>query len=168
MAQGKPRTVKTNGPRSFTPRRHVFARTTFFGKATSMTAGSISDLPAALQLADWRRRIASLYAAIRQAAVPQDAWDRWRGGRNALFREHPQSPLPEPERRQFRGLAFYPYDPGRRFVVDMLPLGREAGFTAELGSDGALHLVPAARTVGLSPIMGRELTLFSLSTFFST
>jgi len=128
-----------------------------------MTAGSVSDLPAALQLADWRRRVASLYAAVRQAPAPEVAWDQWRGGRNALFREHPQSPLPDLERSRFRGLPLYAYDAGWRFVVDTHAVDHEPGSTAELGSDGALHLIPCARTIGLAPILGRDLTLFSLS-----
>jgi len=127
-----------------------------------MTAGLVTALPAALQLADWRRRIASLYATVRQIAAPADAWEQWRGGRNVLFRDHPQSPLPEAERRRFRGLPLFGYDPGWRFVVDKIAVDREDGITAELGSDGVLHLTPCARTVGLSPILGRELTLFRL------
>ncbi len=127
-----------------------------------MTAGLVSELPAALQLADWRRRVASLYDTVRRTAVPEDAWEQWRAGRNALFRDHPQSPLPEAERRRFSGLPHFTYDPRWRFVVDTVAVDREDGFTAELGSDGSLHLKPCARTVGLSPFLRCELTLFRL------
>ena len=48
---------------------------------------------AELQLADWRRRVAALYAAVRAEPSPVRAHALWRRGRDELMREHPQSPL---------------------------------------------------------------------------
>ena len=48
----------------------------------------------ALALADWRRRVFELYRAVREAEDPAAAWRRWRAGRDELFADHPQSPLP--------------------------------------------------------------------------
>lgn len=71
-----------------------------------------------LWLADWRRRVAELYAAVRATAAsdPAAAWDTWRREREALFRGHPQSPVPPGERAGFRA-RHWPYDPRLRLEV---------------------------------------------------
>ena len=73
---------------------------------------------AILSLADWRRTIATLYADVRRLAVddPAAALETWRETRERLFREHPQSPVPEDRRAAFRAEHFA-HDPGLRFVV---------------------------------------------------
>jgi hypothetical protein len=75
-----------------------------------------------LWLADWRRRIAELYAAVRETAAtdPGAAWAAWRTEREALFRGHPQSPVPVPERSAFRA-RHWPYDERLRFTVPVAP-----------------------------------------------
>ena len=69
-------------------------------------------------LADWRRRVAELYAEVRSLAQadPTKAWDRWRAEREALYRGHPQSPVPAAEREAFRG-HHWPYDERFRITV---------------------------------------------------
>jgi len=47
---------------------------------------------AELDLADWRRRVAELYAAIRADDDPVRAHARWRSVRDELIGKHPQSP----------------------------------------------------------------------------
>lgn len=71
-----------------------------------------------LDLADWRRQVADLYAAVRSDAAgdPEAAWHRWHETREALFREHPQSPVPAAERAAFRA-RHWPYDGRLRFEV---------------------------------------------------
>ena len=49
---------------------------------------------AALQLADWRRRTAALYARVREQPDLAAAHALWREGRDQMMRSHPQSPLP--------------------------------------------------------------------------
>ncbi|MCI0582706.1 MAG: DUF1684 domain-containing protein [Chloroflexi bacterium] len=73
---------------------------------------------ATLELADWRRRIAALYAEVRERAAgdPRAAWERWRAVRETLYREHHQSPVPAAERAAFRA-RHWPYDPELRFEV---------------------------------------------------
>jgi uncharacterized protein len=69
-----------------------------------------------LTLLDWRRRVADMYSAVRgriQTDAP-GAHALWRSARDDLFRTHPQSALPPPERSTFRGLPYYDYD--RRFA----------------------------------------------------
>jgi uncharacterized protein len=71
----------------------------------------------ALGLADWRRRVGTLYAEVRLAAEadPEDAWRHWVDTRERLFRTHPQSPVPGPDRPTFRA-GHWPYDPALRFA----------------------------------------------------
>jgi uncharacterized protein (DUF1684 family) len=71
-----------------------------------------------LSLADWRRHVSDLYAEVRRliASDPQEAWQLWRREREALFRGHPQSPVPPEARSAFRAIHF-PFDPALRFEV---------------------------------------------------
>lgn len=75
-----------------------------------------------LELADWRRRIADLYARVRAVATgdPEGAWQDWRATREALFREHPQSPVPAAARAAFRA-RHWPYDPAFRLEAAVEP-----------------------------------------------
>lgn len=119
--------------------------------------------PTALQLADWRRQVAALYARIRNAPDPGAAWEDWRRTRDALFATHPQSPLPVAERAAFRGLPCYPYDPSLRFAVVLGPSPDPGEERIELGADGAVQLIRAGHTNGLAPALGGELTVFWLA-----
>ncbi|HEX5824959.1 MAG TPA: DUF1684 domain-containing protein [Candidatus Limnocylindrales bacterium] len=80
------------------------------------------DLGGILDLADWRRTIAALYADVRRigATDPGAALALWRTTRETLFRDHPQSPVPESERGTFRARHFE-HDPGLRFEVHVDP-----------------------------------------------
>ena len=74
-------------------------------------------------LADWRRRIADLYAEVRAmaAANPGIAHAHWRAVRERLYREHPQSPVPAGARATFRAQHFE-HDPGLRFDIVVEPV----------------------------------------------
>jgi uncharacterized protein (DUF1684 family) len=91
-----------------------------------------SDL---LDLLAWKRRIFELYAEIRAAPDPADAWLHWRAVRDELFRSHPQSPLPEHARAGFGGLEYFPYDPGLRVLAGVEPAEEEPVLVA--GSAGS-------------------------------
>lgn len=112
-----------------------------------------------LSLWDWRQWVFSLYADIR-ASKPEAAWRNWRETRDALWRNHPQTPLEGRRRETFGGLAYYAYDPALRFEVDLAPVADGAPFTLEVGRDGTMGLRPFATTVGLSSPLGKELTLY--------
>src|SRR5215207_9332143 len=73
-------------------------------------------------LADWRRLVAELYAEVRILAEsdPGAAWEDWRSEREALYRGHPQSPLPVAERESFRAVHWR-YDERLRFVPPIEP-----------------------------------------------
>jgi uncharacterized protein (DUF1684 family) len=75
-----------------------------------------------LDLADWKRRVSSLYADLR--ADPDPGLDRlevFRGVKDGLFRNHPQSPIPAAERPAFSGLAYWPHDPVLRLTATLEP-----------------------------------------------
>jgi uncharacterized protein (DUF1684 family) len=75
-----------------------------------------------LDLADWRRRIADLYAEVRTLASSdaERAWNLWRETRETLFREHSQSPVPAASRAAVRARHF-PYDPALRLEAVVEP-----------------------------------------------
>jgi uncharacterized protein (DUF1684 family) len=72
-----------------------------------------------LTLLDWRRRTTQMYAAVRAAADPAEGHEIWRAGRDALFRDHPDSPLSSERRQTFAGLPVASYDPAMRFVCPL-------------------------------------------------
>jgi len=75
-----------------------------------------------LDLADWRRRVAELYARVRAASDPTEAWRIWRAARDDLFARHPQSPLAEDERAAFRGLPYFDHDSAARALATVVPV----------------------------------------------
>jgi uncharacterized protein (DUF1684 family) len=81
-----------------------------------------SDIAGILELADWRRTIATLYADVRRLAAtdPAAALAQWQTTREALYRDHPQSPVPEGERATFVARHFE-HDPALRFEVAVDP-----------------------------------------------
>jgi uncharacterized protein (DUF1684 family) len=91
-------------------------------------------------LADWRRQVAALYAAVRAMAEtdPVLALTHWRTVRERLYRDHPQSPVPAAARAQFRALHFE-HDPQLRFELVMEPAPPPApdAFALELPNSGA-------------------------------
>jgi hypothetical protein len=90
---------------------------------------------AELELADWRRRVAALYARVRERrdADPLAAHDDWRATRDELFRSHPETPLDDVA--AFAGLPCAPYDPEFVWEVpvdtgvdrDRFPVGTSGG-----------------------------------------
>ncbi|MGH2685667.1 MAG: DUF1684 domain-containing protein [Actinomycetota bacterium] len=62
-----------------------------------------------LELWEWRRRMADLYAAARDAGAGEAGWSAWRAGREELFAANPQSPL-----GAGAALAWFGYDPAWR------------------------------------------------------
>jgi len=76
-----------------------------------------------LHLADWRRRMAELYAEVRLIAAsdPAAAWSHWREVRDELYRAHPSSPVPPGSRASFAG-RYFDYDPALRFDLPVLAL----------------------------------------------
>ena len=81
------------------------------GVAAEISGGaSVRDM---ITLADWRRRLYELYATIRSMSDPAQACRVWRTRRDALLRDHPQSPLSSSERATFSGLPYFGYNAPR-------------------------------------------------------
>jgi uncharacterized protein (DUF1684 family) len=95
-----------------------------------------------LDLLDWRRRVADLYAQVRASAAsdPPGALARFREARDDLFGSHPESPIPEEGRLGFTGLPWWPYDPAWRFEVALQPRPAER-LTVHSGTGEAFTLV---------------------------
>ena len=129
-----------------------------------------------LALADWRRRVAQIYAAWRResASDPLSASQRWRQARDELFRDHPQSPIPNDARARFSGLSYFEYDPAYRLTAsveladptdDPHAPDSPAGGLLQLPSSGAEQFsFRRIGTVRLSgPLAGAVLPLFWMS-----
>ena len=102
-----------------------------------------------LALADWRRRVARLYADVR-FLYPDDpvaAWQLWRSERESLFRDHPQSPLLPADRATFRG-RYWGYDARFAFGIEVQPDEPPAS-AAAAGADPG----------GVTPTLGLALAL---------
>jgi uncharacterized protein (DUF1684 family) len=99
--------------------------------------GSAADR---LSLADWRRRITTLYAEVRAMAAtdPAAALAHWRAVRERLFREHPQSPVPAAVRSEFQARHF-DHDPRLRFhaVLEPAPPPDPGALPLQLPNSGA-------------------------------
>jgi len=99
------------------------------------------NAPGFMELLDWRRRIAGLYAAVR-ALRAQDtaaAHTHWRDERDRLFAAHPQSPLDEEHRGDFEGLVVADYNPALVFTAHVDPAPREDAFEIPLSGEGTMR-----------------------------
>lgn len=75
-----------------------------------------------LDLADYRRRVGALYAALRDDPRPEPRrLVAFRAAKDRLFAEHPQSPIPVSRRHEFQGLAYWRHDPALRFELALEP-----------------------------------------------
>ena len=75
-----------------------------------------------LELLDWRRRVAELFVDLRQRPPDAASLAWFRNHKDTLFREHPQSPIPEAYRQDFPGLNYWPFDPAVRVEAHFVPL----------------------------------------------
>src|SRR6266581_3260008 len=98
-----------------------------------------------LELSDYRRTVSELYAEVRAEDDQKQAHKLWRQGRDELFRSHPQSPLPPGDPLRATGLPYWPYDPGLRFELPLLPAEEKLSLSVPT-SDG---VIPMDRTGGL-------------------
>ena len=91
-----------------------------------------------LELADWRRRIGTLYAEVRALAAsdPVAALEHWRSTREDLYHAHPQSPVSRAARSTFQARHF-PHDPALRFEVPVLRATAPPPCAASSGPSGS-------------------------------
>ena len=94
-----------------------------------------------VDLLDYRRSVAELYAAVRRGAHdPMASWLAFRSGRDALFRAHPQSALSETQKHRFDGLRYYDYDPAFRFLLPIDLAVEPVVFEIALEHDGVVRI----------------------------
>lgn len=117
----------------------------------------MASAESALHVADWRRRVSALYARVRETAEtdPAAAHEVWVATRDALFREHPASPLLPGDRDGFDGLPVAPYDPAWRFELAVHP-AEPHRLEVETGTDGVVPFDRIGR-VDLPGIGGLDL-----------
>ena len=92
-----------------------------------------------LQLADWRARVAALYAAVRAEPDPAVGHRLWRTGRDELFATHPQSPVADQPELRENGVRYWPYDADLRFTAEVLDTEPEQ-IEVYVGDDGMVTL----------------------------
>src|SRR5262245_52578821 len=93
-----------------------------------------------LTLAHWRRTVAELYADVRASAGdPARAAAKFRAARDALFVEHPDSPIAPDARRRWRGASWYPYDPAWRTIGTVERVDVTGTFEIPLAADGVVR-----------------------------
>jgi uncharacterized protein (DUF1684 family) len=107
----------------------------------------------ALEVADWRRRVFSVYERVREATDLFAAHDLWRRERDDLFAHHPSTPLLPEDRAVFTGLPVRPYDPDWRFEVALTPVEARR-MDVETGTDGVVpfDLIGVADVPGVGPL----------------
>ena len=90
------------------------------------------------QLAAPRGR--KLTPLVRALDEPERAHALWRSGQDALFRTHPQSPLPPDDRLRETGIPYWGYDPAMRFERPLLPALRAQQQPVPTDGDGTTTL----------------------------
>ena len=106
-------------------------------------------MDSALELIDYRRRVAASYADVRSSEPGNATWMRWVSQRDSLFRDHPQSAIPEAQRSLFNGLPYFAYDPDLRITARLEPI---EGAAREIGHSGTGST--RFRPVGLVSLAG--------------
>ena len=89
------------------------------------------DVQDRLDLVDWRRRVGDAYR------LP--SLEAWRGARDGLFRDHPQSPVPANDRASFGGLRWFPADPTYRVAARLQPADGALMEIDTGGDDGVIR-----------------------------
>jgi uncharacterized protein len=109
----------------------------------------------ALELADWRRSTAALYARVREQPDPAAAHALWREGRDRLMRSHPQSPLAETDPMRTSGIGYWPYDAALRWQLPVEPVSSPERLEIETGADGVTRIEQAGWVTLPAPISRR-------------
>ena len=96
-----------------------------------------------LELADYRRRVAEIYARARDMRIsPESRWREFRIDQDDLFKTHPQTALTPEQIANFTSLRYYPYNPAMRFVVPVEKTGDQEVIRVELRDDGLTRMQP--------------------------
>lgn len=93
-----------------------------------------------LDLLDWRRRVAEMYAAVRAQADPAIGHQVWQARRDALLRSHPQSPLKPDDPMRSTGVPVWPYDPALRWDLELEPVEEAPLRLVDSANDGEIRM----------------------------
>jgi uncharacterized protein len=107
-----------------------------------------------LELADWRRQVAMLYAAVRACADPVEGHAVWRTGRDDLFLNHPQSPLADDHPMRATGVPYWPYDAAYRFTVALSAAEPDVLRVVPTSADGDVRQQLVGRVALPDPVGG--------------
>jgi uncharacterized protein len=73
-----------------------------------------------LDLWDYRRWVHEMYRRVREGGAGQATWAEWVASRDALFANHPQSPIED--RETFAGLPYFDHDSSWRTTGRFTPV----------------------------------------------
>lgn len=99
----------------------------------------------------------ALYEDVRRGSIadPARAHERWRAVRDDLFGRHPQSAIAPEDRKGFRGLRYFPYDPRLRFTAPLIAAPESERFQVQTSTGEDIWLRPMGRVelpVGTLPV----------------
>lgn len=117
-----------------------------------------------LDLLDYRRVVAELYATVRHDPPGPTTWSHWRVARDELFATHPQSALRPARRESFTGLPYFPYDPSWRLRARVEPVSGEEVGVGHSGP-GTTTFRPFGRAVAEHQGAEVALTLYWLAAY---
>lgn len=117
-----------------------------------------------LELADYRRRVAALYAEVR-SRDPLDGWQRWREGRDELFADHPQSPWPAAQRATRGPIPVFDHDPTWRMEVEVAPPTTDEPIGLEHSAAGVTWARPMGEVRIEGPDEAGTLTVYWLEQY---
>lgn len=116
---------------------------------------------ARLEIVDYRRRVAEIYARVRDENIPINVrWERFVENRNDLFAHHSQSALSDEQRKIFRGLDYFPYDPTLRYTANLDRDVKSGVIKFELANDGLIQIERIAKVRFQVEDQSVALTLF--------
>ncbi len=108
----------------------------------------------ALDLWDYRRQVNEMYRWVRQGGAGQETWTEWIAARDALFANHPQSPIED--RETFAGLPYFDHDPNWRTTGRFTPVADQEAILEHSGEGSTRFLIIGTVTFELA---GRDCRL---------
>ena len=113
-----------------------------------------------LELLDWRRRVAELFAEVRRRGAAPETVAWYRKQKDLLFRDHSQTPLTPETRTTFQGLPYWAYDPDARVLARFTPVEVVEEDPADVPASGVDPDMSLARIGTLDfTYQGHELSL---------
>ena len=117
-----------------------------------------------LELADYRRRVAALYAEVR-ALPPRDGWDRWCAGRDELFTTHPSSPWAGDGQADRGPIPVFAHDPTWRLEAEVRPPSDDQPIGIAHSGDGVTWARPVGEVVVERGASSSALTVYWLDQY---